>query len=305
MTTYRHTTFKATPTTPLTPGTPEWSRTVSASKVGALLGLSTYDSAYSLWAKATGRLDTDQRDTKATQRGNLMEATLLEYLRLELGDDYRVTGGASYVHPDNPTWTAAPDGHVYEGRRRTPFALVECKTARHAEDWGREGTAEIPAGYLCQIAWQMYVTGARTVYVPAQVAMEFRLYIVQWEDIAEDVPLILQLVHDFQVCVADDRAPAWDGSDATYQAVRRMHPDITDGEQVIAYDLAIELWESAEDLKNAEARKKRAHAEALAGGTQKYLVTETGEKVATRTARGNGTPYLTIAKPKVAALAAA
>lgn len=305
---YLHTTFKGqTATETLTPGSDAWARTVSASKIPALLGLSTYDSAYSLWARATGRLENIERDTKATQRGNLMEATLLTYLDTELGDGHRVTAGAAYIHPEHPTWSAAPDGHVYEGRRRTPYALVECKTARYSEEWGTEGTAEIPPGYLAQVAWQMYVTGARLVYVPALVAMEFRLYVVQWEDIAGDIDLILGAVQEWQACVDTDTAPAWDGSDATYEAVRRLHPLIDpDAEATIPCHLADALWAADADLKAADATLKALKSEVLdLAGNARTILTDTGLKVGGRQARGTGTPYLTITKPKATAPAVA
>ena len=300
---YLHTTFKGqTATETLTPGSDAWARTVSASKIPALLGLSTYDSAYSLWARATGRLENIERDTKAAQRGNLMEATLLTYLDTELGDGHRVTGGAAYIHPDHPTWSAAPDGHVYEGRRRTPYALVECKTARYSEEWGTEGTAEIPPGYLAQVAWQMYVTGARLVYVPALVAMEFRLYLVQWEDIAGDIDLILGAVQEWQACVADDLAPEWDGSDATLQAVRKLHPQIDpDEEAVIPWHLAESLRSQEAAVKLHEAELRRIKSDVLdRAGNARTLWTDTGEKVGIRQARGNGLPYLTLSKRKAA-----
>jgi putative phage-type endonuclease len=282
------------------PGTPEWLRTVSASKIPAILGISPYDSAYSLWAKATGRIEDEVKYKDAAERGNELEPVLLNWLEKKL-ENSRVRKAPSYVHPDNPNWSAAPDGNVYEGRRRTPYAIAEAKTAMYGYEWGEELTAEIPPGYLSQIAWQMYITGARICYVPALVNMTLRLYKVTWDDVKDDIESIIWAVTAWWQCVITDTPPAWDGSDQTYEAVRKVHPDIDDdGIAVIEAELAQELWEAQEALKAAEAADKLAKTKVLdAAGTAKKIVLPDDTTVATRTARGQGKPFLKIAAKKL------
>lgn len=300
---YQHPTFHGTTTTPVTPGSDEWARTVSASKVSALLGLSSFDSAYSLWARATGRVEAAPGN-KYTDRGTRMEPSLLQYVEDKVPGT-RVRKAPSYAHPDQPAWTAAPDALVFEGRRRTPFAIVEAKTSARSEDWGKEGTADIPAGYLAQIAWQFYVTGARMCYVPAVVNMDYRLYVVTWEDVAGDLPVILDAVRAWEACVAEDRAPDWDGSDATFETVKRMHPDIADGtEAVVETDLADRLWYADAQAKAWAEELKKAKSELLdSAGAARLVVDRAGRSVARRQPNKSGVS-LYLAKPSALAEAA-
>ncbi|MEO9246429.1 lambda-exonuclease family protein [Citricoccus nitrophenolicus] len=301
---YAHTTFLATQTGPLIPGSDEWARTVSASKVPAILGISKWDSAYSLWARATGRLESEAGN-KATERGTYLEPAIRQWLADQLPGN-RVTEGATFVHPDCPTHIATPDALIYEGRRRTPWALGEVKTAYNGDEWGKAGTADVPADYMAQVAWQMWITGARTVYVAALVNMEFRLYVIRWEDVAGDMEDILAMVAVWEHHVAEDIAPDWDGSDATLAAVRRMHPDIDpEAEAVIPEWWALELWSAIDAEKAAVAETKRCKSRILgAAGSARSIVTEDGRKAGTRSAKNGGTPYLTPAKYTPATLAA-
>lgn len=301
MSKFIHPTFNPTlATATFEPGSTDWLRTVSASKIPAILGISSFDSAYSMWAKATGRIEDTARYEKAIERGNAIEPVLLSWLESKL-ENSRVRKAPSYVHPDNPTWSAAPDGNVYEGRRRTPYAIAEAKTAMYGYEWGEEGTAEIPPMYLAQIAWQFYITGARLCYVPALVNMTLRLYIVTYEDVADDIESIVWAAHAWEQCVITDTPPAWDGSSETYEAVRKVHPEIDDDAvHIIDHDVAQRLWDAQEGIKTAEAEFNAARVAVMeAAGRAKKITLPDDTVVATRTARGQGTPFLKIAAQKL------
>lgn len=303
MSNFVHETFKGVEATEVfEPGSAEWLRTVSASKIPAILGISSFDSAYSMWAKATGHITDEVKYAKAIERGNALEPVLLDWLEKKL-ENSRVRVSPSFVHATNKSWSAAPDGLVFEGKRRTPYAFAEAKTAQFGYEWGEEGTAQIPPMYLAQIAWQMYITGARLAYVPALVAMTLRLYVVTWDDVKDDIDGIIWLANAWEQCVLNDTPPAWEGSEHTYEAVRKQHPDIDDEETaVIDVELADELHAAREALKAAEAADKLAKVKVMdAAGRAKKIVLadEQATVVATRTARGQGTPFLKLSTPKL------
>lgn len=307
MSKFIHETFKGVEATEtFEPGSPEWLRTVSASKIPAILGISPFDSAFSMWAKATGRITDEVKYAKAVERGNAIEPVLLDWLEKKL-ENSRVRKSPSFIHATNMNWSAAPDGLVFEGKRRTPYAFAEAKTAQYGYEWGEEGTAEIPPGYLAQIAWQMYITGARLAYVPALVAMTLRLYVVTWDDVKDDIDDIIWLAHAWEQCVLADTPPAWDGAESTYEAVRKIHPEIDNDETaVIDHDLAQELWGAEEAVKAAEAALKLAKVKVMdTAGRAKTITTPDETKVAIRMAKGQGTPYLKISTQKLYAKAAA
>lgn len=301
MSKFLHETFKPLDATEtFEPGSPQWLRTVSASKIPAILGISPFDSAYSMWAKATGRITDEVKYKDAVERGNALEPVLLSWLESKL-ENSRVRVSPSFVHRTHPNWSAAPDGLVFEAKRRTPYAFAEAKTAMYGYEWGKQMTAEIPPGYLSQIAWQMYITGATLCYVPALVNMSLRLYVVTWDDVKDDIDDIIWLASAWEQHVLTDTPPAWEGSEHTYEAVRKQHPDIDAEETVVVEpDLAQRLWDAQEAKSQAEAEFNHARIAIMdAAGRAKKIVLPDDTPVATRAARGQGTPYLTIQKPSL------
>ena len=282
------------------PGTPEWAHLITASKIPAILGLSTWDSPYSLWCKATGRIDAGGQESSAAMRGTALESALLTWLGSIL-EDSRVRPGRTYASNTHPAWQATPDGLVYEGRRRTPYALVECKTAARADEWGKtsleDPTAEIPPAYLAQVAWQMYVTGADLVYVPALVVMDLRLYVVRRADVEDALPGIIDAARRFESLVATDTAPDWDGAEVTYTAARAVHDGIDpDAEASISNADAVELHAAVAAKKAAEERERLIKCRVLgATGTARTITDEDGLKVALRVPAKGG-PSLRLSK---------
>lgn len=289
------------------PGTPEWARIVTASKIPALAGLSQYDSPVSLWAKATGRMSADTAPTEVTERGDAVEPALLAWLQLKLGD-VTVRAGYATAHPDRETWQATPDGLVYEGtgrsRRRTPYALVECKTAANGGAWGEPGTAQIPAAYQAQCAWQMHVTGAHLVYVPALVnpGIRLNLWVVRREDVADQIPELAARATAWEECVNEDRRPDLDGAPMTLEAVREMSPEI-DPQRTATVDHwdAVELLTAKQALTAAEERLRLAQSQVIetAAGAR-TITTPEGAVIATLQARkardgSFGKPFLKLA----------
>ena len=286
------------------PGTPAWAKTPTASKVPALMGLSKWDSPYSLWAQATGAIERPAEEEPARKRydrGHRLEPVLRSYLEEQLRDqgaNVRVRHGYDARAHDREDWTAAPDGLVYEGLRRTPFAGVECKTSLYADGWGEEWTSDIPAGYLAQTAWQMIVTGLRRVYVPALVGLEFRVYVVEWADVADVAEEVAAVVTTWQAHVRDGVAPPVDYHPRTLDVVRAMHPDIVKGKTVtVSQSIADMLTIGAEKAAAAEDVLRLAKARALdAAGDAQIIVDEYGVEVARRQARGQGVPFIKLTK---------
>jgi putative phage-type endonuclease len=289
-------TLTGKPIAPLAPGSPEWLKTISASKVPAILGISPWQSKYALWHLMAGNTEP-WAGNKSTERGTFLENAVFEWFESK-HPELKVVGCGSYAHNVHASWTAAPDGVAYEDSEDGEIYGVEIKTAQYSDGWGAQGTAEIPPYYLAQVAWQMIVTGMERVYVPALFGQpfEFREYVVNWDDIAGDVPAIHRSVYDFQRSLADGIAPDIDGSSATYNTIKELHPEI-DGETVEVPHLlgwgfldakrfADECQAEADQLKNQIAAQM---------GTAKKA-TWNGQPLFTRQARNGGTPYLVAAR---------
>jgi putative phage-type endonuclease len=293
-------TITGTPITPLKPGSPEWLKTISASKIPAILGISPWQSKYALWHLMAGNTEP-WAGNKATDRGTYLENAVFTWFEAQ-HPELTVVGCGSYAHNVHGSWTAAPDGlaHVDDyAEDAGPVTYgVEIKTAQYSDGWGKTGTAEIPPYYLAQTAWQMIVTGVDRVYVPVLFGQpfEFREYVIEWDDIAGDVDTIKAEVHAFQKSLKDGVAPDIDGSTATYNTIKELHPEI-DGETVeIPEDLGSAYLYAKETLDMAtEAADKCKNEIAATMGTAKKA-TLWGQPLFTRQARGGGTPYLVAAR---------
>lgn len=292
------------PIAPLTPGSPEWLQTISASKIPAILGISPWQSKYSLWHLMAGNTEPWEGNS-STERGTFLEKAVLGWFEARHDDigwlhvdtklDWR--DGRSLAHPEHPEWTAAPDAIFVSDKFRTHVG-VEVKTSQYSDGWGVPGTAEIPPYYLAQVAWQMIVCGFQTVYVPVLFGQpfEFREYVVRWEDVEADIPLIIKAVEAFQKSLAEGVAPDVDGSSATYQTIKELHPEI-DGEVIdLPNELALEFI-GAKQVADAAAAVMDEYKNRIAEymGTAKKA-TWNKQPLFTRQSKGGGTPYLVIAR---------
>lgn len=282
-----------TPIPPSTPGSPEWLKTISASKIPAILGISPWQSKFALWHLMAGNTEP-WAGNKTTERGTFLEAAVLDWFEAqhpELG----VANGGSYAHPDRDDWTAAPDGLASDA---DGVYGIEVKTAQYSDGWGKPGTSEVPPYYLAQIAWQMIVCGFEKVYIPVLFGspFEFREYIVEWDDIAADVPAIRAEVQAFEQSLADGVQPDIDGSSATYNTIKELHPEI-DGETVEIPDFLARSFLEAKLVADHTAETLDLYKNMIADamGTAKKA-TWNGQPLFSRQARGSGTPYLVAAR---------
>lgn len=280
---------------PLTPGSPEWLKTISASKVPAILRVSPFQSRYTLWQTMAGNIP-QWEGNKTTERGTYLEAAVLGWFKDQHKGELDVDGGRSYAHVDHPDWTAAPDGIAADLNTNEPAwnIGVEAKTAQYSDGWGEAGTAEIPPYYLAQAVWQMIVTGFRKVYFPVLFGQpfEFREYVVTWENIEAEVPAILAEVIAFQVSLADGVEPNTDGDMSTYETIRALHPDIDGTELALPDNLARRYLinkQAAEDAATNEQAAKNAIAQYM-GNAKK--ATWNGATIFNRQSKAGGKPYL-------------
>lgn len=297
-------TLTGTPIPPLRPGSPEWLKTISASKIPAILGISPWQSRFALWHLMAG-LTEPWAGNKTTERGTFLEAAVIQWFGSQ-HPELQVLDGDSFAHHEHQDWTAAPDatGHVLVRNPVDGFTEagdkfgVEVKTSQYSDGWGTPGTAEIPPYYLAQVAWQMVVCGFTTVYVPVLFGQpfEFREYVVTRADVEADIPVIIAAVEDFQKSLADGEQPDIDGSSATYNTIKELHPEI-DGETVeLPYELGwgfLDRKSFADEYQEEADLMKNRIAEFM--GTAKKATWE-GQPLFTRQARGGGTPYLVAAR---------
>lgn len=286
----------------LEPGSPEWHRELTASKVAAVLGLSPWESRYSLWWRMRGALPLEQQ-TRAQTRGHYLEDAVARWL----ADQYNLTlaGGGCWRNRERPWQVASPDRmsvdmaypaqleHFQTPGHRTIYdAVVECKTAGNWESWGPDGTDEIPAYYRAQVVWQCDTLGVDTAYVGVLLAnLEFRGYVIH--PTHEEIDLVRAEARDFLDSIAADQTPDIDEHGATYTVIRQLHPDI-DRDSVLEVDeeLAHEFVAAVTTSREAERAKDLAVNRLADAMGSSHKATAWGVKIAHRQTNGRGAPYL-------------
>ena len=123
---------------------------IGASEVGAILGLSPFETAFSLWLKKTSQVPREP-ENEAMLMGHMLEEVVAKRWEMETGEKVIKASAADiiYVHPEHDFLRATPD-RIVRGRKK----LLECKTTVTSID-----AEDIPAHWQAQVIYQMYVTG--------------------------------------------------------------------------------------------------------------------------------------------------
>lgn len=257
--------------------------TVSASEIGAILGISPYSSAFDLWwAKRLG--DGESEMTPAMRRGHRLEPLILEDFQ-EAHPELYLSRAGLCVNNDRPWQACTPDAIAYESeptQEQTPAALgvVEAKTAGGPDGWGDPGTDDVPPHYRAQVLWQMDTLGVDVAYLAVWIGFDYREYEVSYH--YDDVALMRKAAREFLDSLAADQAPDIDAHAATSRRLKQLHPSLIDaatevpGEWVEKYHLAKAARDSNQRLMDLAENRIRERM-----GDYRYAFSD-GTKVATR-----------------------
>ncbi len=123
---------------------------IGASEVGAVLGLSPFETPFSLWLKKTKQAEREP-ENQAMKMGHMLEPVVAQLWEEATGEKVIKASAADiiYVHPDYDFMRATPD-RIVRGRKK----LLEIKTTVTTVD-----PDDIYPHWLAQVQYQMYVTG--------------------------------------------------------------------------------------------------------------------------------------------------
>ncbi len=270
---------------------------ITASEIAIVMGLSPYSSPYALFHQKLGVLP-GQEETDAMALGKYMEEFVADKFR-ERHPEWIVdgTGRGLYAHEDRPWQMATPDRVVweYEVERETngtiltdPVAVLECKIDGGSDEWGEDGSDEIPVHYRCQVLWQMDVMSVDTAFVACLLwnRRKVRVYEITLDDDARaDLQLMRIEALAFLDRIRERREPDVDWRPATTDVLKTLYRDVDeDREVLIGRQLAISYRAAARRYREAEKRKDEMSARMLAAmRTARFAVDPlTHEYVATR-----------------------
>ena len=227
---------------------------IGASEVAAILGLSPWDTPFSLWLKKTHQAEPEPENF-AMRRGHYLEDAVVQWWQDETGEKVIKASAADiiYVHPDYDFMRATPD-RIVRGRKK----MLEVKSTA-----GYMGE-EIPDYYLAQCIYQMYVTGIHEeelIYI--QGDLTFGRFKVQYD--AEFAEFIAQKVKEFwNDCVIGGKEP--DLISVSDFTLKGSDPGTTIEADEEAYAQLLSLR-----TLNKELNTKEADAEALKDSIKLYM----------------------------------
>lgn len=227
---------------------------IGASDIPAILGLSPWRSAADVWLEKTGRME-EQKPTEAMEVGTRLEPIILDWAQDQIG--VPVVRDTQFVHP-NGVMVASLDGLV------TPDQHVEAKYTTQVQEWGDEGTDDIPDYYLAQVAAQFAcVPASRLCWVPVLMpafGFKFKMFKVQ-RDEALIAAVTAAAVEFHKKHIAADVAP----DDFRPSIDVAKHIKRTEGKTIVIPELPVTLFKAAQlNKKKANEEFERAQADLLA-----------------------------------------
>jgi putative phage-type endonuclease len=244
---------------------------IGGSDAGAILGLSAYKTPLDVYLEKVGEADPTE-DTAATYWGRKLEDLV--------ADEYNVRTGRrvercndTLRHPDVGYLIGHVDRLVWDGSHRPRVRgqvrtrrLLECKTAgaHMADQWGPEGTDQIPEVYIAQVQHYLCVTGCEVADVAVLIGgRDFRVY-----EIPRDDDLIMAMrdaMAEFWGHVEKQQPP----EPTTLADIAKRWPRDTGG-QVMADPVTVGAIDALREMK-AQQKTLEADIDALESAVKKVL----------------------------------
>ncbi len=223
---------------------------IGSSDVPTILGLNPWATAYDLWLLKTGKV-APVEENSAMHLGTMLEEPVLRLAADRLGQ--RVVRPSSTFVGCHPYCRANIDGMIGVAKRGSP--IVEAKTTGKGDEWGEDGSDEVPERVRAQVMFQMACSSSDVAHVAALIGdygLRFKMFRVNWD--AEYGQYIMERVQSFwERHVLTDIAPS---GVPTVDAVKRMIR--SDSEVTIPSHLFIHEQGAKRVLSDAEAQYETA-----------------------------------------------
>jgi putative phage-type endonuclease len=249
---------------------------IGGSEVGALVGISEYETPFSIFNKKTKTEADAELTGAAIEWGHRLEDVVAQKVAEEVGLVSRF-GGGLWADREKPFLRVTPDRFASQPRKWKAEALIECKTAGDDEYWesgeifpkarvdlGKSEagvtTGSAPLSYQAQCQWQMGIIGLKVCYLGCLVLGSERQFFTvkihfdeEWyrelateaerfwvENIQADEPPMHNLRHP-----------------KTEELLKALHPKVVRP----SVELPDDADEWLKDLEAAKARFKKAEAD--------------------------------------------
>jgi putative phage-type endonuclease len=258
---------------------------VGGSDIGAIAGLSTWESAITKWAKKTGQIPDEVTPNMSMKLGTILESPILNLFANE-HPELTIWETGTWANKEHPWARSNPDG-IYQ-TEDGQLGIIEVKFSR--DYW-----SGVPQAYRAQVLWYMRVFGIKQAKLVALAGSSYMEFDIEWDEF-EAQTLWDAAVRFRQACL-DMKMPYWDGSNSTLETIRALSPGIVDTE-VDLDDLGMHYLNSVDELEKATVKTTELKARVIQAmdGAKRGLVF--GEHLLSLRSRAGGAPYLHHEKAK-------
>jgi predicted phage-related endonuclease len=268
-------------------GSDEWHKlrdqpgAIGGSQVGAICGVSPWESPLARFYKATGQIPDKIEPSMSMKLGTALEAPILSIFASEHPELDIYTVG-TYASKEYDWAHANADGIFMEADGT--MGIIEVKFSR---DYWTDG---LPLHYRYQVMYYLHIFGFKKAIVVALAGSTYTEIVVEYDQFEAEA--MFGQVLDFHNRVLENRPPDFDGSSSTYDAVRQVNPEINPDEKEELGELGIHLVNAYTDYQAAEKHYKEMQSRTLdAMGTSKYGMVD-DRVIVYRSQRGSGAPFL-------------
>lgn len=219
------------------------SKGIGGSDAAAAIGLSKWKTPVKLYLEKIGEIENEEATEGPRYWGQMLEDIVATEYAKRTGQKVRRRVDA-IVHPDYD-WMLAHIDRSVDGERK----VLECKTSSDymADQWGKDGSDDVPDEYLIQVQHQLACTG----YERADLAVlignrDYRIYHLGAD--RELIDGLIEREYQFWRCVMDRTPP----EPVNLRDLQDLYPTDS-GEQLLADDALID---AVSDLVQVRARLK-------------------------------------------------
>lgn len=247
---------------------------IGGSDIGAIVGMNPYRGAFDVFVDKTTDESPDISDRDPVYWGTVLEPIVAKEFEKRSGKKVRRCN--FILRSAESPFAFADVDRLVDGED----AGLECKTtnAFNCKEWEND---EVPASYVLQCQWYMYVTGYSKWYIACLIGGQRFV----WSEIKRDDDLIKMLVsraREFWDNVQNGIPPDIDGSDSCTEYLNSRYSSDNAETVIFTSDIAGAAAELCEVKKQEKALKeykaalenkiKQYMGEAQAGECERYSV---------------------------------
>jgi len=276
------------------PGSSEWHAAradgIGGSEIAGVLGISPWESAFSLWHRKRGHVPPRMANTEM-DAGRRLEPVICDAFA-ERHPEFRMATTGTFRNRERPWQIANPDRLLFDvlSPGTGPHAVLEVKFALNGEQWGSEESGRVPDHYVSQALWYLDTLGLSRCYLMVFIGAlgEFREYVIN-SAVPDDIRLMRDAGAEFMRQVNENIRPKIDGHEQTLNAVKVLPEGMVDLDVQIWPLLRDQYFDALDAFKAAEEEKRRAQALVLDQIGDGHRALCGRERVATRTVRDGKT----------------